>query len=152
MTTSLRSALVLLSMNFLFSIQTTLAQPVDFSNCPTCDQNNISQHTETVNNLQGIRGINPYRPYSYGLIGKHKFSGTGYVITNPFFGMNWFPIRSEKQWLTGAFLRFGVSNYGDESDWNIHLLPDPPFQDLITDALPYQKDNWYASGDWNVSP
>ena len=43
---------------------------------------------------------------------------------------------------------FGISNYGDESDWNIHLLPAPGFEDFISDAIPYQSDNWYADASW----
>src|SRR5688500_10512799 len=152
MTNKFRACLTSITVIFISISYPAFSQPVDFSNCPTCEQKDITLHTETVQVLQGIRGNNPFRPYSYGLIGTHKFSGTGYVITNPFWGKNWYPIRVEKQHLTGTFLEFGVSNYGDESDWNIHLLPDPQFQDLITEALPYQKDNWYASGDWKTSP
>jgi hypothetical protein len=142
----------MLIAGFLFFSLPTHSQPVDYTNCPVCGQNDITFHTETMTLYQGIRGFNPFRPYSYGLIGKHKFSGTIYSISNRFFGDNWFPIRQEKQMFTGTFLEFNVSDYGDESDWNIHLVPDPQFQDFITDALPYQRDNWYADGFWKTSP
>lgn len=148
MTTNRRVVILLMIVSFICFSNPSRAQPIDFSNCPTCGTSEISIHAETVNHLQGIRGNNPFRPYSYGLIGKHKYSGNGLILLNPFFGLNWFPIRLEKQHLTGQFISFGISNYGDESDWNIYILPDPPFQQLITEALPYQKDNWYASGDW----
>jgi hypothetical protein len=143
---------VMLPFCLAFFSYAAISQPVDFSNCPNCEQKDIVLHSETVNKFQGIRGHNPFRPSTYGLIGSHKYSGTGWVVLNPFFGLNWFPIRREKQMLTGTFIEFGVANYGDESDWNIQILPDPPFEELITDALPYQKDNWYASGDWKTSP
>ena len=97
---------------------------------------------------QGINGFNPSAPSSYNLIGNRKFSGTVYSISNSFFGENWYPIRTDKQTLTGTFHHFSISNYGDESDWNINLLPNPGFEDFIADAIPYQRDNWYASGDW----
>jgi hypothetical protein len=152
MTNSSRYAVTVLIAGFVFFSLRANSQPVDYSNCPSCTQNDISLHSETINLYQGVRGFNPYRPYTYGLIGDRKFSGTGYIISNPFFGLNWFPIRLEKQMLTGTFLEFSVSNYGDESDWCIHLLPDVQFQDFITDAIPYQKDNWYADGSWKTGP
>jgi hypothetical protein len=138
-------------MYFLLGTMTTSAQ-VDYSNCPDCTADNISLHTETNSKYQGIRGYNPFAPSTYKLIGKHKFSGSGWAISNGMFGENWYPIREEKQMLTGKFHEFGVSNYGDESDWNIHLLPEPGFEDFLADAIPYQRDNWYASGDWRTTP
>ena len=125
-----------------------LTLPGDFSNCPDCSAEDISLISEVMTKYQGMKGTNPSAPSSYNLIGKHKFSGTGFSITNSFWGENWYPIRTEKQILTGTFHDFGVANYGDESDWNIHILPDPGFEDFIADAIPYQRDNWYASGDW----
>ncbi len=123
-------------------------QPVDYSNCPDCSQDDIGFLTKVTTRYQGINGFNPSAPSSYNLIGNRKFSGTVYSISNSFFGENWYPVRTEKQTLTGTFHHFSISNYGDESDWNINLLPAPGFEDFISDAIPYQRDNWYASGDW----
>jgi hypothetical protein len=122
--------------------------PADLSSCPDCSPEDIRILGEVNTKYQGMKGNNPSAPSSYNLIGKHKFSGSGWNFTNSFFGENWYTIRTEKQILTGTFHDFGVANYGDESDWNIHILPDPGFEDLIADAIPYQRDNWYASGDW----
>ncbi len=121
---------------------------MDEDDCPDCSSEDISMLEEVVTKYQGMRGLNPSAPSSYNLIGKHKFSGTAYSITNPFFGENWYPIRTEKQTLTGNFYSFSISNYGDESDWNINLLPDPGFESFVSDAIPYRGANWYASADW----
>lgn len=144
-------SLLILLILFLHTPIIVTAQSVDYSDCPTCTDSDIGTVTEIMNKYQGIHGINPSAPSTYGLIGKHKFSGSGLVITNPFWGENWYPIRIEKQILTGTFHSFGVANFGDESDWNIHLLPDPGFEDFVSDAIPYQLDNWYGSGDWGTT-
>jgi len=127
------------------------AQTNDQSNCPDCSQEEIALVSEVFTKYQGIKGSNPSVPSTYGLIGTHKFSGTGWGITNEVWGENWYPVRTEKQTLTGTFHHFGVSNHGDESDWNIHLLPDNGFEDFIADAIPYRRDNLYAQADWGTT-
>lgn len=124
------------------------AQPIDYSSCPDCSAEDIGFLTKVNTYYQGINGLNPSAPSTYNLIGNRKFSGTAYSITNSFFGENWYPIRTEKQTLTGTFHSFSISNYGDESDWNIDLLPAAGFEDFLADAIPYQRDNWYADADW----
>jgi len=126
------------------------AQDIDYSNCPDCSAADISLVQEIKSKYQGIKGSNPAAPSTYRLIGNHKFSGGGYGLVSGFFGENWYTIRTPKQYLTGVVHSFGVSDYGDESDWNIHVVPDQAFQDLLSDAIPYQSDNWYASGDWGT--
>ncbi len=128
------------------------AQPVDFSNCPTCTTQDIQMLGDVNNLYQGLKGFNPSIPSTYNLIGNRKYSGPVFPVLNSFFGENWYPIRTEKQHVTGTVHRFGVSNYGDESDWNIHIAPDPAFRNMIADALPYRKNNWYADADWNMTP
>lgn len=123
------------------------AQAVDYSNCAACSSTDVAVFTEVQNKYQGLKGINPSAPSTYNLIGNRKFSGSGYPVLNPFLGENWYPIRTEKQHLTGTVARFNVSNYGDESDWNIHLVPDTGFEDFITDAIPYRSGGWNTSAD-----
>lgn len=124
------------------------AQPIDYSTCPDCSSDDIALLSRVNTLYQGINGFNPSAPSTYNLIGNRKFSGTVYSVSNSFFGENWYPIRVDKQILTGTFHHFSISNYGDESDWNINLLPAPGFESFLADALPYQRDNWYADADW----
>lgn len=129
------------------------AQPVDYSNCPTCTTQDIQTISDVHNLYQGLKGFNPTNPSTYNLIGKRKYSGSGWPVFNSTFGENWYPIRTAKQHLTGLVYRFGIANYGDESDWNIHIVPDPGFRDLIADALPYRTANWHGFFDeWDVTP
>jgi hypothetical protein len=120
------------------------AQPIDFTRCPDCSSDEIALIVKVNRDYQGINGFNPSAPSTYRLIGNRKFSGSIYPVANPFVGENWYPIRTDKQILTGTFHDFGISNWGDESDWNIHLLPAPNFEGFIADALPYQNGGWPA--------
>jgi FG-GAP-like repeat len=149
---SLRLTLITFLTNAIFGSGIVQAQAIDYSNCPTCTTQDITFISEVNTLYQGIKGFNPSVPSTYNLIGNRKYSGSGYPVLNSFFGENWYPIRTEKQHLTGTLQRFGVSNYGDESDWNIHIVPDPVFSPMVSEAIPYRRDNWYADGNWNISP
>ena len=92
-----------------------------------------------------MKGRNPSVPSTYRLMGVNKFSGlTPWVIANPFTGRNWYPIRIPKQIFCGKFDHFAVNTYGDESDWDIYLLPTNGFEDFVNEALPYKTfpDVW----------
>lgn len=147
----MRRGLVVVAL-CLFLSMGAVAQPIDRSNAPDCSMLDIAVLAETAARYQGIRGINPSAPSTYNLIGNHKFSGTILSVSNTAFGENWYPIRTEKQTLTGTFHNFGVSNFGDESDWNIHILPDASFADFVADAIPYRSTNpvisTFISEDW----
>jgi hypothetical protein len=84
------------------------AQSIDYSNCPTCNTQDIALMTEVNTLYQGVKGFNPSVPSTYNLIGNRKYSGSGYPVLNSFFGENWYPIRTEKQHLTGTLQRFGI--------------------------------------------
>ena len=128
------------------------AQPIDRTNAPPCSGAENEQFRETNTKYQGVRGRNPAAPSTYNLIGDHKFSGTGLSIATPFIGDNWYPIRTEKQTLTGTFHDFGIANFGDESDWNIHLVPAPGFESFVADAIVYREDasEWFTNADGRV--
>ncbi|MBC7902665.1 MAG: VCBS repeat-containing protein [Gemmatimonadaceae bacterium] len=140
-----RSILFLLCL--IASGRSVLAQAIDYTSCAACSTTDITQFTDVQNRYQGLKGINPTAPSTYNLIGNRKFSGSAYPVANVFFGENWYPIRTEKQHLTGTVSRFGVSNYGDESDWNIHLLPATGFEDFISAAIPYKTDDWNTNAE-----
>lgn len=128
----------------------TNAQSIDYSNCQDCSSAEINLFNEVMTKYQGLKGTNPSNPSTYGLIGNHKYSGA-YGLSNFAFGENWYPIRIEKQILSGKFYSFGVTDYGNESDWNIHVLPDSGFEDFIFDAIPYRSSNWYGHDDWGTT-
>jgi hypothetical protein len=148
----MRCQFVVVALCLFLFLGSAAAQPIDRSNAPDCSAADVAQLAETVARYQGIRGINPAAPSTYDLIGNHKFSGTILSASNIAFGENWYPIRTEKQTLTGTLHAFGVSNYGDESDWNIHILPDAGFEDFVADAIPYRSDNplisTFINTDW----
>jgi FG-GAP-like repeat len=133
---------------FILNINSAKAQAIDYSNCAECSSGDIALFTEVKEKLQGIKGFNPSAPSTYNLIGNRKFSGPGIPILNPFVGENWYPIRTEKQHLTGIVNSFGITHILDEHDWNIHIIPDADFEGLISDAIPYRKDDAH----WSVSP
>lgn len=138
---------MLLLFSFIGSATTGWTQAIDYSNCASCNSSDISVFTEIQTKYQGLKGINPSAPSTFNLIGNRKFSGAGYPVLNPFLGENWYPIRTEKQHFTGIVSRFGVSNFGDESDWNIHLIPENGFEDFISDAIPYRSGKWNTAAD-----
>lgn len=147
----MRCPFVVVVLCLLVSLGSASAQPIDRTNAPDCSAADIAQLADTVARYQGIRGINPAAPSTYGLIGNHKFSGTILSAGNPAVGENWYPIRTEKQMLSGVFHDFGVANFGDESDWNIHILPDAGFEDFIADAIPYRSETIVGNDDWDTS-
>jgi len=149
------------------------SQPTDFtdSNCPECTNAKIAIFNEIDNKYLGVKGFNPSRPSTYNLLGSNKFAGGGVfsdLVTgfgqvfvdglNPY--SNWFPIRTQKQILCGTVKSFGVANYGDESDWNINLLPNAGFETFIADALEFKDISWFSNigidplseiADWHVT-
>ncbi|HNU89084.1 MAG TPA: hypothetical protein PKJ94_12360, partial [Ferruginibacter sp.] len=134
------------------------AQSVSFSNCPACTSADIALFDTVNTKYLGVSGYNPSTPSTYNLIGDNKFAGSIHDAYGVFLQNNWYPIRTRKQMFSGTIVDFGVANYGDESDWNIHLLPANGFEDFIADALYYKKDNWYAFGpledkdEWKLAP
>lgn len=146
----MRYSLALMALMLLSTA--AVSQPLDHSNAPDCSPPEVARLAETIARYQGIRGRNPGAPSTYELIGDHKLSGGLFGLGSAFFGENWFPIRTEKLMLTGTFHKFGVANYGDENDWNIHLLPDAGFEDLIADAIPYRSETVVGSDEWGTAP
>lgn len=134
------------------------AQPISFTNCPACTSADIALFDTINTKYLGVSGYNPSTPSTYNLIGDNKFAGSIHDAYGVFLQNNWYPIRTRKQMFSGTIVDFGVANYGDESDWNIHLLPANGFTDFIADALYYKKDNWYAFGpledkdEWKLAP
>jgi hypothetical protein len=127
------------------------AQSLDYSNCPDCSSADFSLYTEVMTKYQGLKGTNPSAPSTYRLIGRHKYNGGGYGPLNSAFGNNWYPIRVEKQIFSGVLHFFGVSNWGNESDWNIYLRASDGFEDFISAAIPYKIDNWYGHDTWKTA-
>ena len=141
----------------LLTVATSIAksQPTTFtdSTCLECNNAKIAFFNEIDNKYLGVKGKNPSRPSTYNLLGANKFAGCDNIGTC--FGQvfvdglniysNWYPFRLEKQILCGTVNSFGVSNYGDESDWNINLLPNGGFESFIADALEYSINNPFAA-------
>lgn len=129
-----------------------ISPPSPILDCPHCIPTDIKLYKDIVEKYQGMKGINPTAPSTYDLIGSRKYNGGLSGMISPAWGENWYPIRVEKQILTGLFYRFGVYNFGDESDWNIHILPDPGFEYFVSEAIPYRQSNWHGfSDDWNTT-
>jgi len=120
--------------------------------CPDCTTGEIKLVEEINSKYLGISGKNPDVPSTYNSIGKTKFNGGAWGVLNIYTDANWYPIREEKQTLCGKINTFGVSNYGDESDWNINILPNESFGDLVSDAVAKFtiNDAWYTTTNGKV--
>ncbi|RPD48990.1 FG-GAP repeat domain-containing protein [Paracnuella aquatica] len=129
-----------------------MAQSVDFSNCANCSPQQISFNTDVRTKYLGIWGTNPGVPSTYWLKGTNKFGGVLDIgnVVDAFTENNWHPLRVPKQIMVGTINRFGVHNWGTESDWNIHISPSPDFESLITTALERiyaNTDEWSRTAD-----
>lgn len=124
---------------FIFVFTQGNAQPVDYSNCPSCTTADIELVKEVNTKYLGVLGSNPSVPSTYKLVGNRKFCCGDFwdAISLPF-GNNWYPIRVNKQIFRGKFDHFAVNTYGEESDWDIYLSPAPGFDDFINESLPYK--------------
>lgn len=106
-------------------------------NCSACNSRNISALNSAMNLSEGVVGINS----SSHVIGFHAayVAPKGGVIS---MGKNWYPLRPEKQILRGTLKKFEIyDGLGDEMDWNLYILPDPEYESLVLEAVPYQFEH-----------
>lgn len=59
---------------------------------------------------------------------------------NPFFFNSWRPVDGFKYNMS-ATLDYFNWNYGDDDDWNLHVIPTPPFSFLISDVEVLHPDS-----------
>ncbi len=117
-------------------------------NPPQASQQELDEWNRVVNSTQGIRAHDPVSS----VIGSYVAEKNEWIW--PFDRLdNWFPMGSEKQTLCGTIHRFKIhqskQGKGLEQDWNIYVTPNPEFQYLIDDALPYQRGNQWKTCDTN---
>lgn len=140
------------------------AQPsaLDFSNAPDCQPADVQALREVNERYLGIKGRNPSVPSTYGLIGRHKINGVSSLpwggpefipgsIASAVFGKNWYPLRTDKQILSGIVTSFGISNFGNESDWNIHVVPSEGFESFTSDALVRLEGPGHTTADGKLT-
>ncbi len=147
-----RLYLFVFMLSAVFIADKTAAQSVDFSNCPNCSSTQLNFHTEVNTKYLGLWGTNPGVPSTYWMTGTNKFGGVWDIgnVVDAFTENNWHPLRVPKQIMVGTIDRFGVHDWGTESDWNTHIVPAAGFEDFITTALGRlyaDTDEWSKTAD-----
>jgi hypothetical protein len=108
---------------------------------PVCTAEAIEEWNRVVDQQQGVKGEDPVGFY----IASFPAERFGSVIDN------WHPNSGYKETLCGQLHHFDVyDGSGAEMDWNNFVIPDPGFEHLITDVLPYKggSGTWCVDDNW----
>ena len=117
------------------------------NNLPSCSQAEIDEWNRVHNSMQGVKAFDPVGNTIY-----HPPAEKDWVWPFGYIN-NWIPLSSQKQTLCGELHHFNVYDGGGaEMDWNNFVIPNPDFDHLITNALPYKGGDgiWCVDDDWHT--
>ena len=112
------------------------------SDIPVCQPIHLDRWNNIVDNQLSVRGFD--------IVGSNirYYPAERKTLIN-----NWYPLDIYKQTLCGKLQRFKTHHHMvAEDDWNNFIIPDPSFESLYTDALPFKSDGiriaFWVNTDW----